>query len=101
MPDSKEYKKGIYTNLQAKFGKDNLPDENTFYQKIDSDINYRKGVLTNLETAYGKENVPTFDDFENRLGVKKKNLLLHLLHLANILLHYPKKLALLWVVVKE
>lgn len=73
MPDGKEYRKGLYANLVNAFGKENLPDENTFNQRLDSDSNYRKGVYSNLEQAYGKQNLPTYEDFEIKSGIKKKS----------------------------
>jgi hypothetical protein len=68
MPDGNEYKKGLYKNLEAAYGKENLPDENTFYQKLDTDVNYRKGIYTNLEHAYGKNNLPDYTEFEFKIN---------------------------------
>lgn len=67
------YIKGVYTNLQHAYGKDNLPDEKTFTEKMMKDNTYRSGVRDNLVHVYGKDNVPELSDFESKLGVEKKN----------------------------
>ena len=72
MPDGQEYKSGLYKNLLSAYGKDNLPDEQTFYKKLDTDSTYRDGVYKNLENAYGKDNLPDYATFETKIGVKKK-----------------------------
>lgn len=67
----KPYVKAIHENLIQAFGKDNVPDESYFTNKISSDASYAKGVHENLIQAFGKDNVPDFEYFSNQL--KKKD----------------------------
>lgn len=69
MPEN-DYIQGLYTNLEAAYGKENLPDPATFRKRISSDEAYLKGVYSNLESAYGKDNLPDEKTFIDR--VKKK-----------------------------
>ena len=65
------YIDGVYANLEHAYGKDNVPDKNTFITKM-QDKNYRDGIHKNLINAYGQDNVPDYDTFETKLDVKKK-----------------------------
>lgn len=69
MPEN-DYIQGLYTNLEAAYGKENLPDPATFRKRILSDEAYLKGVYSNLESAYGKDNLPDEKTFIDK--VKKK-----------------------------
>ncbi len=72
MPQEPDYRTKIYENLVSAYGKDELPDINTFNQKLDSDKEYATKIFENLVTAYGKDELPEQTDFFDK--IKKKNL---------------------------
>lgn len=72
MPDTQDYKKDVYDNLVHAYGKESLPDEATFYKKI-QDSSYVKDLHENLVHAYAENEVPSIDDFSKRLSAKKES----------------------------
>jgi hypothetical protein len=70
MPDGLKYYQKIHANLVNAYGKEAVPDEQTFYNKL-SNSEYRNGVYTNLANFYGKNAVPSFNEFESKLEVPK------------------------------
>lgn len=67
MPDGPKYYQKIYSNLVEYYGKESVPSEQVFYQKL-SNSDYRKGVFSNLVEAYGQDALPSYNDFEKRIS---------------------------------
>jgi hypothetical protein len=67
MPDGPKYYQKIYSNLVEYYGKESVPSEQVFYQKL-SNSDYRKGVFSNLVQAYGQDALPSYNDFEKRIS---------------------------------
>ena len=75
-PKPKTYLQTVYANLLNAYGKDQLPDEVTFTNKI-KDPKYTKLVYDNLVNAYGQSELPDIKSFTDRLTIispEKKNL---------------------------
>ena len=66
-PVPSSYIDKAYQNLTNAYGKEAMPDYQTFVGKLASDSNYAGKAYANLQNAYGKESLPEFKDFTQKL----------------------------------